>query len=125
MNLSTAMINAEHGKLVKDLAKPGEQILKEMDARDAHLLHMALGVGGEAGELQDAIKKKVIYRRAIDLANVIEELGDMEFYMEGVRQALNISREETLEANLKKLRVRYAENKYSDHQANSRKDKAT
>ena len=84
---------------------------------------MAMGVSGESGELLDAIKKATIYRKPIDMDNVIEELGDLEFYMEGLRQGLGITREQTLEANIKKLSVRYASLSYSDQQAQDRADK--
>ena len=46
-----------HSEMVKALAKNGETIAAEIDGADAHLLHMAVGVSGEAGELLDAIKK--------------------------------------------------------------------
>ncbi len=121
-DLSIAVIVAEHAKMVSDLVKPGDQILAEMSAGDANLVHMVLGISGEAGELLDAIKKKVIYRRSIDLANVIEELGDLEFYLQGLRQELNISRTECLEANLKKLSLRYR-GAYSNAKAQARADK--
>ena len=48
--------------------------------------------------------------QAIDRENVIEELGDLEFYMEGVRQNLGITREETLNHNIQKLSKRYEGN---------------
>jgi hypothetical protein len=43
--------------------------------------------------------------------------------MEGVRQAVGTTRRETLLANKKKLAVRYCGFKYSDKQAQERKDK--
>lgn len=110
--------------MVKTLAKSGATIAAELTDSDAHLLHMAVGVSGESGELLDAIKKAVIYRKPIDLANVIEELGDLEFYMEGLRQGLGITRDETLEANKLKLGERYKGLKYSDQAAQERADKA-
>ena len=76
------------------------------------------------GELLDAIKKFVVYNKELDIANVIEELGDLEFYMEGLRQCLRISREETLRENMVKLGKRYREAVYSDKAANERADKA-
>lgn len=109
--------------MVKVLAKPGKDILATMSERDIEILHMAVGICGEAGELIDAIKKRSIYNKAIDLDNVIEELGDLEFYMEGLRQCLNISREETLNANIAKLGERYKNFKYSDKAAHERVDK--
>ena len=113
-----------HSKLVKALVKDGAEILREMTHLDAHMLHMAVGVSGEAGELLDAIKKVAIYRRAIDRENVIEELGDLEFFMEGLRQGFGITRKETIKANIKKLSVRYAAGKYSNEQAAIRADKS-
>ena len=83
---------------------------------------MALGISGEAGELLDAIKKSVIYLRPLDIPNIIEELGDLEFYMEGLRERLNITREQVLQNNINKLTIRYGK-MYSDKSANERKDK--
>lgn len=112
-----------YADMVHSLAKSGELIASEMDGESAHLLHMAVGVSGESGELLDAIKKATIYRKVLDRENVIEELGDLEFYMEGLRQGLNITREETLQANFDKLSVRYHKGLYSDQQAQERADK--
>lgn len=117
-------MNVTHPELVTALAKPGADIVASLTAEDAHLLHMAVGIAGEAGELLDAIKKVAIYRKSIDYANVIEELGDLEFYVEGLRQALGISREETLEHNIHKLSKRYSSGSYSDTHAQERADKA-
>ena len=86
---------------------------------------MAVGVAGEAGELLDAVKKHTVYCKAIDVENVIEELGDLEFYMEGVRQALGLTREQTLEANVAKLSKRYEGLKYSNQAAIDRADKVS
>jgi NTP pyrophosphatase (non-canonical NTP hydrolase) len=85
---------------------------------------MIMGVSGESGELLDAIKKAVIYNKPLDIENVIEELGDIEFYLEGLRQGLGIDRGETLDANVKKLSVRYEAGSYSDTAAQTRADKA-
>ena len=96
------MINFED--MVKVLAKPGEAIIAQLTPDTAHNIHMAIGISGEAGELLDAVKKQAIYNKPIDRENVVEELGDLEFYMEGLRQRLGITREETLVANIAKLR---------------------
>jgi NTP pyrophosphatase (non-canonical NTP hydrolase) len=112
-----------HPEMVEKLVKPGETILSELHSLDAHLIHMVMGISGEAGELLDAVKKRAIYRKPLDLDNVIEELGDLEFYMEGLRGALGISRGETLAANMAKLAKRYPGYEYSNQQAHERKDK--
>lgn len=113
----------DHKDMVRTLAKPGEDILQSMTSGDAHLIHMAIGISGEAGELLDAIKKAVIYNKPLDVENIIEELGDLEFYMEGLRQFLAVDREQTLQANIAKLSVRYQGLKYSDKAAQTRADK--
>ena len=109
--------------MVKKLTKDGAIILSELTAKDVHDWHMATGVSGEAGELLDAVKKVVVYRKPVDLENVVEELGDLEYYMEGLRQGLGITREQTLEANIAKLSVRYEGLEYSDESAQKRADK--
>lgn len=93
-------------KKVAALAKPGIKIQAELTAADCHLTHMSIGICGEAGELLDVIKKRTIYRKPLDRVKVVEELGDLEFYMEGLRQWLGITRDETIIAIMTKLSVR-------------------
>lgn len=113
----------KHSELVKALVTPPEIIIDQLTYSDTNLIHMVMGVSGEAGELLDAIKKKVIYQKPLDRANVIEELGDIEFYLEGLRQELGISRDETLAENINKHSARYAKLTYSDADAIARADK--
>lgn len=65
-------------ELVRKLAKPGEDILLSLDAHKCHMLHMAVGLSGEAGELLDAVTEE----------NTLEELGDAFFYLEGLLQGV-------------------------------------
>lgn len=115
-------MHASHGEMVRALAKPGESILQEMTPEQAHLLHMAVGIAGEAGELLDAIKKHVIYQKPLDIEHVMEELGDIEFYLEGLRQGAGIDRQVVLAGNEAKLAVRYR-GSYSNEAAQTRADK--
>lgn len=111
-----------HPELVKALCKNGACISLEMTGRRAHLLHMASKLCSEAGEIMDAVGKHVFYNQPLDVDNVVEELGDLEFYMEGLRQSIGYSREGILAHNIEKLTKRYGE-KYSDQAAKERKDK--
>lgn len=115
-------MNEQYKEMVKALIKPGEDIVKTMTPEQANLWHLATGVSGEAGELLDAVKKHVIYNKPLDRVNVVEEIGDIFFYMEGVMQSLNISEEEVLHHNMDKLGVRYSSG-YSDKAAQERADK--
>lgn len=113
----------KHSEMVTVLVKPPEDIYSSLTLDKIDLVHAVMGVSGEAGELLDAIKKHAIYNKPLDRENVVEELGDLEFYMEQLRQCLGISRDETLEANIAKLSVRYEGLKYSDQRAQDRADK--
>lgn len=113
-----------HAEMVRALVKPGQDISDYLSPEAADLWHGATGISGEAGELLDAVKKHVVYNKILNRENIIEELGDLEFYMEQVRQNLDITREETLVANIAKLSVRYEGLKYTDQAAHDRADKA-
>jgi len=115
-------LEQDHSLMVESLAKDGKDIISSLTPQSAHLWHMASALCGEAGELFDAIKKSVIYEKELDVENVIEELGDIEFYLEGVRSSLEITRLQTLAHNVMKLDRRYGK-EYSDEAAQERADK--
>lgn len=117
-------IEEKHADMVAVLSKTGEAILAGLTPAGVDLWHHASCVQGEAGELFDACKKHAIYGKDVDRENVIEELGDLEFYLQGVRRNLGISREETLQANYDKLSARYEGLRYTDAAAIARADKA-
>ena len=92
-----------------------------------HLLHMALGIAGEAAEILEAVFFHVAHDAPLDLDNLIEESGDVDFYHEGLRQGAGINRTEALMANISKLstgkNARYSSG-YSNEAAQTRADKA-
>lgn len=116
-------MQALHSDMVRTLVKNPVDLVEQMTPEKADLVHASMGISGEAGELLDAIKKHAIYDKDLDVPNVIEELGDLEFYMEQLRQRLGITREETLMHNYNKLRKRYEGFKYTDEAAHKRADK--
>lgn len=122
------MIFANHAAMVRALVKPGEDVIASLTPDKADMWHAATGISGEAGELLDAVKKVAIYNKPADYLNIIEELGDLEFYMEQLRQRLSIcmgrevTRDEVLTYNMEKLGKRYGSG-YSDKAAQERADK--
>jgi NTP pyrophosphatase (non-canonical NTP hydrolase) len=98
--------------------------LFKAEGRKDMLNHAALGVCGEAGELADAIKKHTVYGKPADRENIIEELGDLRFFMQAVQQMFDISESEILQANCNKLAKRYRGLRYTDAAAITRADKA-
>ena len=51
-----------------------------------HINHMGLGVVGEMGEIVDQLKKAYIYGKPLDQVNIVEEVGDVAWYVAGVLQ---------------------------------------
>ena len=115
-------MSVQHSELVRNLKKNPEVIVLDLTPGKADLIHMVMGIVGEAGELLDAIKKHTIYNKPLDVENIIEELGDLDFYAEGLRQILGLSRDEILAHNIAKLSKRYQDG-YSDKAAQERIDK--
>jgi hypothetical protein len=88
------MEQIEYADMVAKLRKPGDAIVKELNADDADLLHMTIGLVGEAsGELLRTLyASETPTQAAQDMENIMEELGDIEFYLEGIRQCLGLER---------------------------------
>ena len=110
-------------QFVNSIVKPGDEIIRQLTPHQAHLLHMAVGVSGEAGELLDAIKKHCVYQKPINMENVMEEAGDILFYLTGLLNDLDISLEDCINANMDKLSKRYPNGSYSNAAAIARADK--
>lgn len=81
--------------------------IPERLARQGRLIHGALGVSTEAGELLDALKKHVYYDKPLDTVNVIEEAGDILWYLAIILAAAGSNFDEAMTRNIEKLRNRY------------------
>jgi len=119
----TELAEIPYGDFVMSLCKPGQNVKDDLTFGTAHLLHMAIGVAGESGELLDAVKRCAIYGKELDMENVVEELGDLMFYMQGIMQSLGITQETVIIRNKLKLVKRY-ESGYSNSAAQARADKS-
>lgn len=115
-------LDTKYFKFVESRTKPSKEIAAFFSPEKASLVHAVMGISGEAGELLDTIKKTVIYGKSLDLENIVEELGDIEFYLEMMRQEIGLTREFILVKNIQKLEQRYPTT-YSDKDALERKDK--
>ena len=71
------------------------------------LLHFALGLAGETGEVCDDIKKREYHGRDISLEHTKEELGDVMWYVANICNELGFTLDEVLELNMAKLKKRY------------------
>ena len=73
------------------------------------LVGFALGLAGEAGEVVDGIKKREYHGRTdeITVDYLIEELGDVMWYVANIATTLGVTLDEVLERNYNKLCNRY------------------
>jgi NTP pyrophosphatase (non-canonical NTP hydrolase) len=91
---------------------------------DPRLLHGALGICTEAGELQDQIKRHLFYGKELDHTNIMEECGDLLWYVAITLDAAGFTMEDAMERNIAKLRARYPDKVFNAEQALVRDTKA-
>ncbi len=89
-----------------NIIKIRERLSSEYKIR---LLHGAIGMVTEAGEIMDMIKKHIFYGADLDLTNLKEELGDSDWYRSIICDAAKFTIEEIWETNIAKLKSRYGE----------------
>ncbi len=87
-----------------------------------HLLHMAVGLAGEAAEMLEAVVTHVLGAQ-LDGENIREEAGDATFYIVGLLNGIHTSLEEAQFANKVKLKGKRFPKGYSDAAAQERADK--
>lgn len=94
---------------VTDLSDEGyENVLKRLDdAKTIRMLHAAVGMCTETGEIQDQLKKHLMYGKPLDEVNLVEELGDALWYVALMCTALGVSIEHVMDKNIAKLKLRY------------------
>lgn len=75
------------------------------------IVGFALGLAGETGEVVDGIKKREYHGRVeeITVEHLIEELGDVMWYLANLASVLGVSLETVMQLNYEKLHKRYAQ----------------
>ena len=89
---------------------------------EAMCSNMCMGLAGEIGEVIDIMKKHIYQGKELDITDVIEEVGDVLWYIANFCNVNNITMDECMESNIKKLRKRFP-NGFTTKDANERKDK--
>ena len=67
----------------------------------------ALGLAGEAGEVANDVKKGVFHQHGLDLEKLKNEIGDTLWYAAALCTTLGLDLSEIMQANIKKLEMRY------------------
>lgn len=108
-----------YNDFVDGLAKGLPTVAEEMH-------HATTGMSGEAGELLDITKKLWIYEKPITqdvVEHLIEELGDLRWYYQALLNTLQLTDEQIVAFNKRKLLKRYPGGVYSNAAAQARADK--
>lgn len=82
-----------------------------------------IGITTEAGEMLDALKKKMYQQRPYDITNLKEECGDLFFYFTELLHAIDSDLIEIIEMNRAKLSSRYVSKFNKDESVNRDLDK--
>jgi len=77
------------------------------------ILHACMGLITEVAELVDMVKKHLFYGREFDRTNVVEESGDIFWYLAILFHTLGIDPVDVMERNIAKLKARYGD-KFSE-----------
>lgn len=74
---------------------------------DRDIKSLALGVGGEAGEVMEIIKKGTRPGKTVDVTHLKEEIGDVLWYLAVLADTFDLDLDEIAMENIDKLRERY------------------
>jgi NTP pyrophosphatase (non-canonical NTP hydrolase) len=110
----TNVLSVLEGVNIPDQAK---ESLEEYNYR-IDLLHTAVGLASEAGEILDHINKYVNHNKPLDRSAIASEFGDIEWYKFNALRLLGISFSDTLKANVIKLNARYPEGRTKNYLVN-------
>ena len=109
----------------KDFVNLADRMV-ELDGQGANierLLTAAVGMSAEAGEFTDIVKKMVSQGNPWNAANkhhLITELGDIMWYVANACMALEVSFDDVVETNIKKLEKRYPGGSFDAHYSENR-----
>jgi NTP pyrophosphatase (non-canonical NTP hydrolase) len=82
------------------------------------VLHSAMGIANESGELMEHVKARIAYGKFMNVTDLLEEYGDLLWYIMIGLDAIGHSLEDAIEANVKKLhKVRYKGGKFTQEDA--------
>lgn len=103
------------------LIKRIEELEKQLNV--ARMSTACIGIAGEAGEINDLWKKILFHGKPLNDENIEKmksEVGDMFWYLLHICVELDISFEDAMISNIKKLETRYPGGKFSIERSENR-----
>ncbi|AHI61228.1 nucleotide pyrophosphohydrolase [Vibrio phage SHOU24] len=96
---------------------------RKLKPSELELLHAILGIISEGGELLQMYMDRLNSGHPIDRTNAVEEIGDLEWFMQLARKSVICTQEETMMINIKKLAERFPDG-FSEEMALVRNEEA-
>lgn len=85
------------------------------------MLHAAIGIAGEAGEVADYVKKVIYHGHDLNESELVKELGDVLWYLTSMASAIGVDLSEVAYQNIVKLSERYPHG-FSQEDSRNRKE---
>ena len=95
---------------------------KHSDTLLISMLHAAVGISGEAGELLDHMKKAVWQDHKLDFDYITLELGDILFYLTSMCNCVGTDIDEVRKLNIEKLTKRYPDGVFDKERSINRNE---
>jgi NTP pyrophosphatase (non-canonical NTP hydrolase) len=104
---------------------PNGEMQHGPDANIPLLLTAAIGMGAEAGEFMEIVKKMLFQEKPLTKENLFHmkrELGDVMWYWANACNALDLDPNEVIAENVRKLEARYPGGSFDAHYSENRKE---
>ena len=104
---------------------PNGEIEHGPDANIPLLLTAAIGMGAEAGEFMEIVKKMLFQGKPLSKENLFHmkrELGDVMWYWANACNALDLDPNEVIAENVRKLEARYPGGSFDAHYSENRSE---
>ncbi len=110
--VNTPHVSYQEEALATESPVDSETCERAVNRNLLRMLHCAMGLSTESGELLDILKRHVFYGKEMDgesLKHFAEELGDVLWYVAVGCDLLETDIDTVMQANLRKLKARYPE----------------
>lgn len=87
-----------------------------------NLINAALGLAGESGEIADHIKKAKFQGHELSTADLVNEAGDVLWYINLLAVSLGMTLEQVASQNISKLAARYPGGRFDSERSRNREN---
>lgn len=93
----------------------------EVNCNVGEVINACLGLAGEAGEVNDMVKKWIFHEKPLDEEHLKKECGDVLWYVALLAHSFDWNMDELMAMNVEKLKNRYPSG-FDINKANNRKE---